>query len=335
MMLNLKKIRFVSIDRLCRKYERDRYYNILKQYQFDGRTYCVIKRKGIHKEEGLFASFLAVIKMMHIAIEENLIPVVDMQTEKNPYLSEFDVGKYNAWEYFFKQPFGEGIMDLGGCNMVYINEPPDNAFPSDSMDFLTNPEDVEWWRNFCRQYIHYSDRFLQYMERYSDVVSIVEKHRTLGVYLRGTDYMVLRPENHSVVPSAEESIRNAYKMMEQHKCDKIFLSSEDLEMFHLFEKEFGNDLLYIEQKRYGHNLDRTIMMTKEFVNSDVVHVGMNYLASVYLIAKCDALFAARCCGSIGALLLSDGYEETIFWNRGRYRMTHLNQKETSEMMFRK
>ena len=46
---------------------------------------------------------------------------------------------------------------------------------------------------------------------------------------------------------------------------------------------------------------------------------MNYVLSVYILSKCRALAAGRTSGAIGALVMSEGYEHTFFWNEGMYK----------------
>lgn len=322
-MANVKSIVKNLISKLEEKKKEKKDNQVIMQYE---QVYCVIQRHEVHYKEGLFASFLAIIKMIYQAKEKGLIPVVDMQTYRNPYLKEEEIGIVNAWEYFFEQPSGVTLEDIKGKkNVVYLYEPPYNSFPSDSMDFLTNDKEINYWRMFCKENIKFSRNVEKYLEQYANILEKIKAEPTIGVYLRGTDYARIQPANHAIVPSVQESILKVKLMMEKYRCKQIFLSVEDKSIQEAFEKEFGDKLLFIDQLRYADTGKQGIMVTKTFVESDVQDVGMKYISAVYLMSKCNYLFAARCCGSIGALLLSKGYEKTCFWNRGKYKQDHIGQ----------
>lgn len=318
-----RKIIYYSRLILKKKIEERRKEAILDRYD---KVYCILQRREEHYKEGLMACFLAIIKMIYEAEEMGCIPVVDMQTYKNPYLKMDEVGKKNAWEFFFEQPGHISLDEIQGKrNIIYLYEPPFNAFPSDAMDFLTSDGDVEFWRQFCKEKIFFSDKSKKWLKKYDSILADIKSKRTIGVYLRGTDYVSIQPNGHAIVPDVQESIEKVKNMMEKCDCQQIFLSVEDMDVQRKFESEFCEKVLYIDQKRYSKTGKQGLMVTKEFVNSDVCETGLTYLAAIYLITQCNCLVGARCCGSIGALLMAKDYEYTFFWNKGRYKHNHLNQ----------
>ena len=56
----------------------------------------------IRKENlGLMGYYMAILGHIKKAESKKYIPVVDMKNYKNTYLKESEVGKKNAWEYYF------------------------------------------------------------------------------------------------------------------------------------------------------------------------------------------------------------------------------------------
>jgi hypothetical protein len=53
--------------------------------------------------------------------------------------------------------------------------------------------------------------------------------------------------------------------------------------------------------------------------NEIYNRGIEYLSSIYLLSRCDALIGGNCGGSISALLMNGGkYEFTEIFNLGLY-----------------
>ena len=55
---------------------------------------------------GLYAYVLTFSGRINEALKKGYIPVIDLQNRKNTYLEDSEVGKVNAWEFYFEQPGG-------------------------------------------------------------------------------------------------------------------------------------------------------------------------------------------------------------------------------------
>ena len=62
------------------------------------------------------------------AIDHNMIPVVDMQTNKNIYLEDDEVGTVNAWEKYYEQPCGVSLRKALSSSNYVLGDPSQEWF---------------------------------------------------------------------------------------------------------------------------------------------------------------------------------------------------------------
>ena len=84
-----------------------------------------------------------------------------------------------------------------------------------------------------------------------------------------------------------------------------------------------NDNLEIEEREITDILEDNeyYLYDEAFINNQNLvfyHKDKDYLMAIYLLSKCRALVAGRTSGSVAAMIISEGYEDIYFWNRGRY-----------------
>ncbi len=77
--------------KIIEKYGKETIYYI---WRFDTATF------------GIATTIRSVLSNLKYALDNGWTLVVDMENVKSPYLYEDEVGKKNAWEYYFKQPGG-------------------------------------------------------------------------------------------------------------------------------------------------------------------------------------------------------------------------------------
>lgn len=122
-----------------------------------------------------------------------------------------------------------------------------------------------------------------------------EDNRVLGVILRGTDY---RPEAHAIenrpkrTADLEKMIKKCRFIMKLYGYETLFLATEDLEYFERMRKEFGENCLFIDQKRVYHDYrvsHKSCANLLEIQNGK--EFGRKYLAVVQSLANCRALLS--------------------------------------------
>lgn len=280
------------------------------------KTFYVIRRRDLYC--GLFSLFLTNLVRIEEAVKKGYVPVVDMQNDFNIYLAEDKIGKENAWEYFFKQPCGYGLSDIKNSKNVIIGSGAvPTMFPYLEIDFLTGKTgELTYWREQVKKYITLSDSAKELVDREYDRL-FGKNEKVLGVKCRGTDYSAGKPKNHPIQPTPQQAVEKAEEIFREQNCTKVFLATEDAEFYSIFSEKFGDKLIvnktdYMEYK--GGSTGK-----EEYEQKDGGYkAGMEYLITTMLLARCDCLCAGCVSATVGALLLTEGYEYTYLFDLGIY-----------------
>lgn len=278
-------------------------------------TYYIIRHD--FQMVGLFSIFISVAGDIMFAHQNNMIPVVDMRHYRNPYLDK--KATYNPWEMFFEQPGGVSLDHAyKGMNIVLSPLIVTEDRPNDTMSFFNNENNILLrWRELAEEYLHpLNDIILKSRQRYEKITGGNKK--VLGVAVRGTDYVQLKPPNHPVQPETDLLISDAEKMMIEKGYEIIFLNTEDKEIASKFKKHFGDK--YIENKRElvdysgGYIMDRI----REQNSNEKIASGREYLITQLMMNMTNGLLASRCSGTVGSFVLPSRWEDIYIYDLGRY-----------------
>ena len=298
--------------------EKDEFWRekILRNDGDDDKVYYIIRRKD--SGAGLFSLLLTTIGHIDYAIKRGYVPVVDWQNYPNPYLEKEEVGKINAYEYYFEQPFNVTVDECKTKPKVILSNGNDicsvHERPNENWSFYDNQKKVKAWR-----YIRCNDETNDYMT--SEFRKITERigddARILGVLARGTDYLKQKPKGHAVQPDIETIIKKTNEYMKKCDCNYIFLATEDKRFEERFRKEFDG-LCIFNERCYIDYSDGSISYMRANREKDRFLRGREYLTNIYILSRCNALVAGRTNGTLGAILMSDGYEEEFLFELGTY-----------------
>jgi hypothetical protein len=250
---------------------------------------------------GLFSYFITALGSIRLCRMYGLIPCVE------------DDGRV-AWNSIFVIR-GNPESEQNNGKMVFYENIPEHR-PSYDMNFLTDRKQIRYWHELYKDNIDFTEKVQKYI---ADHTAHMKFDHMLGVLARGTDYTGQKPSGHPVQPDPEEMVDIADNMMKLYDYSEIFLASEDADVLQKFKNRFGMKLNYADCRRVtgceGQWLEN--VLAEEKIDKELWN--MNYVLSVYILSKCRALAAGRTSGAIGALVMSEGYEHTFFWNEGMYK----------------
>ncbi len=263
--------------------------------------------------------------LMHLgyAIDKGYIPVVDYQNNETQYTGEGELGVVNVWEKFFKQPAGYSVTDIQNSkNVIYSCKYPSPDSEHFMGNFYDDKKKIEYFRSLYKNHIRYSDKVRDYL--FNSEKLLTGKGRILGVLCRGTDYVTMKPGGHPIPPSTEMVIKKAKEVMKEQNCEKLFLATEDEDVYQLFLNEFGDKLIVNQQKRISKKqlpqgkVLSVVKMNMAKSGEERFISGLQYLEAIYLLSKCTCFIGIRCGGSKGALILSEGFEYDYTFDLGIY-----------------
>lgn len=308
----LKRIPFVDRLYVCYKWKERR---VSLGEENPDKTFFVVRRATC--KVGLFSYVMTNMGMVKQALDRGYIPVIDMQGNANTYLEDDEIGRKNAWEFYFEQPCGVTLEDIAKSKNVILGGgliQEGNWYPGS--DIAGNQEICEEWRTFFKRYLIVNKDILRETENLHK--EMFGSGKTLGILCRGTDYINNRPKNHPIQPDPDEVIQKAKTVMRDYACEWIYLATEDEEIYKRFSKAFGNKLKVTEAKRCADTGNKNINDIAYQRKQDRYLKGKEYLMNILLLSRCDCLVAGSVGGTYGALLMSEGYEYQYVYDLGVY-----------------
>lgn len=281
------------------------------------KTIYIIRRED--RNVGLFSNYTYVLGHINYALNKGWLPVIDFENYRNAYSDAKTIGKKNSWEYYFKQPGSIKLDDAYKCsNVVLSSGSVIKNMPNISMDFFNNAEKIDYWRTLAHNFVGLKPEVIaqidsEWKEKFGDTGT----EKVLAVLLRGTDYINLKPSKHPVQPTVEEAIKEIDIRLDSGKYESVFLATEDQYLLEKLENRFGNLLKYRQGYRFKHDTGELLSKVK-IKDIDSYTRGLEYLIAIGMLARCDDFWGGRTSGTLGALLLSDGFNSFEVWNRGVY-----------------
>lgn len=301
-------------------YQREKYYlkncgGKVKRGWFHNQKpelvfYC-IRRKGDFA--GLFSYALIVMEKLEFCEREGWIPVVDMMHTINSYLYKKEVGFINSWEYFFEQPGGYKLKDIRRVKNLYLSDIQVRCAVDEKV--FTDENALKKWSRIWHKYIRLNDKTKKHIDgEYQRLFS--QSGRVLGVLCRGTDYLN-EPHLHPIQPEPSMVVQDAKKLMKERALDKIYLATEDASIYTLFQQEFGSSLIAVDCIRYDGKEE--ITQRTNCRKNDKYIQGLDYITTIYLLARCTGILCGNTNGSIAARIINaDKYEFVNIYLLGCY-----------------
>ncbi len=211
----------------------------------------------------------------------------------------------------------ESVNKDGDYSETIHETEPGSFRPDDSMEILTNDELVRFWHQLYLRYCPISKSIELEAEQRMRAL-FTETDRVLGVLCRGTDYIHLKPIEHPRQPLPEELFPIIDEKLEYKGYSDIFLMSEDGEVVQKFKDYYGTKVKHISQQYVAIQSNEHLNEAYVRERIDIVQRNKEYLIGLVMLAKCKGLVAGRTSGSVMARIISNGYQDYYFWNRGRY-----------------
>lgn len=276
---------------------------------------------------GLMGYYTAILGNIRIAEERNFVPVVDMMNYKNTYINSEQVGKINAWEYYFEPISAVSLQDAYQSRNVILGnlETPFEAKPRAFYDRVYKDGKMEQYYDYVKRYIRYNEKTEKIlMEAYDTILRpIFEKGgKVLGVVSRGTDLIGF--PGHSIQPSLQEAARLIAEYMEKYCCQYIFVASDSDSAIEYFRKQFGEEkVLSNACRRYDNFSSSNVFVLSEMHfdrENDEYQKGIEYLTTMHLLSNCNALFGSLVGSTMGAICMNCGaYEGVEIFDAGMYQ----------------
>lgn len=269
--------------------------------------------------EGLLSLFWNVIRNIDYAIENNYIPVVDFQNYKTQYTMTKDE---NAWDYYFTQPSNYTLEEvyesqnviISGLEIIWYKN---SVYKADYSQYA-----LDYLHQMVFKYVDYSD---EVKRRVNDEIAKlnIDMDNTIGLYLRGTDYIKLKPSGHPVQPTPEQAIKVVDEFMEQYDLPTVFLVTEDGDIYDAIKNRYGDKCVTptFDSYIYGYKGDAFLSCDKKIdeIAENAYERGMQYLIKMIIISECGYLIGGNTNGMWAAnVFAKHEYRDKFIFDLGLY-----------------
>ena len=218
--------------------------NITIEYNLDffsfgklnkNKYFYVIKRSP---GAGMFSNLTFVMNHLLIAHNHNLIPVIDMENFPTIYNEKKKInGTYNSWEYFFNPVSKYTLDEVYKSKNVFITS---NRF---LQIFTHNIYDQKFKQ--IRNKINIKNNLLKKINFFKN--KHFKNEKILGIHYRGTSYKT--SANHPMPPTKIQMKNLIDEELKNKQYNKIFLATEDLEIFNFLRSIYKQKLIFLNNFR--------------------------------------------------------------------------------------
>lgn len=279
------------------------------------RTFYVIRCPK--NDLGFFGLFNFVVFHLKRAEELGAEPVIDLKYYPNDYIMEDEeVGKKNCWEDYFEQATEIDIDEVYHSRSVIMAT---GAY-SPSLAETENEAELKISHALVERYIRPKKSILEACDKKYMELGMANK-RILGVKCRGTDFAHARPSKHQIVPDAEQTL----SVIEQKEAewggyDRIFVATEDKGIYESLKDRFGDRMISNDENLIDDTSGKWLneMFRGGQLKGSKQERMAEYLVSILLLSRCDALIAPVIGGTLGAMRLKGHYEHVYLFHLGAY-----------------
>lgn len=151
-----------------------------------------------------------------------------------------------------------------------------------NLAYVLNNEFLEESHRMYMKHIklnNYTNSYIEYILKTKEIVP----YSTLGVFLRGTDYL-LGPTGHPIQPDIDDVIKDIRSFLESKPIKRILLSTDDIKIRNKLEDKFGK--LVIESIRSdSESLFSNHLRNRFIIPKGAIARNLSYLSEIYILSK--------------------------------------------------
>lgn len=301
-----------------KSYNNKNEVNKQNNLDYNKNKFAIIKRNDC-TICGLFSYYIIYLGCINKYLISGFIPIIDLESFPNIFnkLNASLISK-NPWELFFNQPFGYTLNDVkkNAKNIQFFicNYTPYR--PDENIYF--NSILIDYWNRISNAYIPIKNEIL--IEANNITNRLFKKSKNvLGIFIRGTDYITLKPKGHPIQPTPQTVINDIKEYNKKNNYDYYFISTEDDNIREIFIKEFENKLKYlIYKKNINYNFrSKNYLLYNENILGNLEYSKI-YLLNMIILANCIDIISSRTSGAIGIFIFKNGFRYSKVYNLGYY-----------------
>lgn len=239
--------------------------------------------------------------------------------------NQINTKKSLCLEWFFEQPH-KTIFELENLeynNISYVDEKIENIPYRIEGEYLWNLKSKDWqiWHKLALRIVAQNEFLHSYIIN-DKKKNQIHSENMLGVLIRGTDYVKLKPKLHPVQPDIDEVIEKVHEIMDTKGFTELYVATDEKRIYERMVEEFGAQNVFSNTREYYDEIYRDGNMNQicearlerkndQFLNS------IEYISSMMILAECKGITGGNCTGALVAALLGE-HSYDFFFNKGVY-----------------
>ncbi len=253
---------------------------------------------------GLFSYVEICMRKLVKSLYNHRFPIVNMTGCINPYLDANEWGNQNWWELYFEQPiaYAEHQYRLPVFDTQHQKEAPYNR------ESVLLKKSRWYWGKIYNEFFHLNQKSLDYFNKEYEDLFQSGRIRVLGVLIRGTDYK--GAAGHPIQPNLQRIVIEVKKR--EYKYDKIYVASDEEKNIIELKKIFPGKIL-VNKRRYYDGIDMSgTSINHTIAKYDDKYIrGLEYLSSIMLLSRCNALISGISGGAVAAVYINNNSYEDL------------------------
>ena len=283
---------------------------------YNNKKFAIIRRLGC-PDCGFFSFYIVNLGCIFLYLSKGYIPIIDLKSFKNVYNNE-NTSLNNPWEIFFHQPFNYSLEEVKKYAKKIKYFECNSKYRPSEINIYYNKTIISFWHNLANKYMPIKSSIKR--EATNIMRQLFNNSKNiLGVKIRGTDYLSVKPKNHSKQPKVEQVIEDVKLMDKKYNYDYIFFATEDEKIKQKFVPQFEMKVKLLNPKvivnyeyknKYKINLNEKVIGNLDYTK--------NYILNIIILSKCLDIITSRCSGAAGIFILSEGFRNIKIYNLGLY-----------------
>ena len=194
-----------------------------------------------------------------------------------------------------------------------------NSMTSPNYSIFFNKILMDFFHNLARKYIPVKEKILLESQLIRKNL-FKESKNVLGILMRGTDYISIKPRSHPIPPSTEIVIKDIRELDNKNNYDWYFISTEDELIRKKFVQQLGSKLkYYIYDKKINYNYKKKKLLSYNKNIKGNINFTKVYLLNMIILSKCVDIVCAMTSGSLGVFIFTNGFRNSKVYKIGFYK----------------
>lgn len=271
--------------------------------------------------EGLMSLFINAVHNLCFAEEHGYEAVIDFQNYHTQYSDDVG-GKKNVWDFYFTQPSKCSLNEAYQSKNVILSGLEISWYKTELMKKSYDDVDLKKSHDFIFGKINFSVNVETAVTEVLDKMQI-QLDKTLGLYLRGTDYIALKPSGHPIQPTVEQAIDVVNEYIAKYDIEKVFLVTEDAKIYKKIKSKYADMCVtvpgdtFVEDYKGKNYLSHDNSISE--LNVSPYMRGLNYLVKLIILSKCGYFVGGDTMGAWSTMLFAGGsYKKKYIFDLGTY-----------------